>query len=188
MDAFCIRYVVRTTKELRRKTDQRAEWKSAAHAALEIAQTIFFAVLAGLSGGGYGASTGVATSGASNTKESKGSMVAVCLSAAVAFSGILSAITFDEQPLQLTVSPQRVTLLYRLPWRNRSIPINRIARVDLVQYKDWDDSRSFHYNLLIYHDGKSIRILGNSAEWYSGQMKAAYDIIQAQLRSRKKQS
>ena len=52
VDAFCIRYVVRTTKELRRKTDQRAEWKSAAHTAVEIAQTIFFAVLAGLSGGG----------------------------------------------------------------------------------------------------------------------------------------
>lgn len=183
---FCLWYVVRAVKELRRDADHRAEWKSAAGTIVEIATSVFFAVLAGLSGGGYGASTGIATGAASDAKKTKGSNVAICLLAAIVFSVVLVSTTFYEQPLQVAVSPQRVSLLYRLPWRNRSIPIGRITRVDLVRYEDRSD-HSYYYNLLIYHDGKALRIICDTPDWYEAQLKAAYEAIEGQLKLRDKQ-
>lgn len=94
----------------------------------------------------------------------------------------MSFITFTENPLQLAVSPKCVTLIYRLPWRDRSIPVDRITGINLVRYQD---TRGFntrlYYNLLIFHDGKEIRIPGGTQDPYESQMKSAYGAILTQL-------
>ena len=181
MVAWCLRIFIRAFREVRREKTGKGEWRSAAGMVVTAIGVVVMAVLAGLGGGAgsSGLSEGIATGHASHVKPNTGRMLGISILGIVVLSLFLAFGIFREQPLQLAVSPQQLTLKYRLPWRNRSIPISEISRVKLVEYH----TRGVYYNIIIDWGPNSIRILGDNAttDYYKAQMKSAYDAINAEV-------
>jgi hypothetical protein len=180
-DVYFVRYTLRLIREVKGSSRQREEWKAAR-------DTIFMMFLGLLDR----AITGPPIDNSRrsmpdlNPKSRKGGTIAISLVAVVMCSAIVSFVTFTESPLQLAVSSKSVTLIYRLPWRDRTIPLDRITRVDLAQSQDKRDSTRVYYDLLIFRDGKEISISGGTKDPYESQLKSAYGAILTQLRFKQK--
>jgi len=180
-DAYFLHYTLRIIREVKRASHQRDERKTARDTTIMIVLELLGRMIVGprIPGPAIDDRDRLDL----NPKKKKGGTIAISLAAVILWSGIVSFVTFTEQPLRLVVSPKGVTLMYRLPWRDRSIPMSRITGVNLVRY---EDTRNFntrlYYNLLIFHDGKEIRIPGGTQDPYESQMKSAYGAILTQLR------
>jgi len=182
-DFYSLRYVLRLISEVKRDSHQRAEWKAARDTTLMMFVGIILGTLdRAISGPPIDHSDRFTLD--VNPKNRKGGTIAICLTAVIVCSAIISLFTFTEDPLRLVVSPKCVTLIYRLPWRDRTIPLDRITRVDLAQSQDKRDSTRVYYDLLIFHDGKQICISGGTQDPYESQMKSAYGAILTQLHLR----
>lgn len=181
-DAFYLMYAFRIIKKVKRGSRQRAEWKTARNTIVYLVFLMFIECLGRMIAGPPNSDEDRVKPDL-DTRKSKGATIGLYLSIVLLWSGIVSFVTFTEQPLRLAVSPESVTLLYRLPWRDRSIPINRITGVNLVRYQDTRNLNTrLYYNLLIFHDGKETCIPGGSQDPYESQMKSAYGAILTQLR------
>jgi len=180
-------YARRLALQLRQDSEQR-EGRKVLGSLFQLVQVIFFAVLAGLGSGGGGASGSVVTGYTSRVKQTRAHMLGVCILGIIVFSVLLLQWTVFEPPLQLAVSPQQVTFQYRLSWRNWSVPVGKISRVDLIRYRDRHNRNRLYYNLVVYYDSTHIRIKGtpDTEDRYIEQMKAAYDAIES-ARSREAQ-
>lgn len=178
-------YSVRVVKELSHDPNRRAGWKAAGGSIFTMVFVIFIAVLAGL-GGNQGASEGFVTGYSANAKTSRTNMLGICIFGIIVLGALLISTVYFEEPLQLAVSPQQIDFRYRLPWRNWSIPVSKISRVELIRYRDRRNHDRPYYNLVIYYDGTNTRIKGTDmiADRYTEQMKAAYDAIEKQVQSR----
>lgn len=180
---WCSRNLFCALRELRKSPKPKAKWGIVATTILSAIGVIFWAVLAGVGGGAgsSGLSSGINSGYAANLKPSTARTLGISILAIIVLGAFVISATFFEQPLQLAVSPRQVELLYRLPWRDRTIPIEEIVSVDLLRYHDRRHN-SDYYNLIIRHDRETTRILGPTAPSYNAQMKDAYEVIQARLR------
>lgn len=95
---------------------------------------------------------------------------------------ICARCTFFEWPLAVSVTPQRVALIYRLLWRNEGIEFNTISNVEL-ECKDIRESGGFkakQYAILLEHNGMMTRI--GCGGTYETQLKGAFSAIRSHLR------
>jgi len=140
LDVYLLRYTLRLMREVKRDSHQREEWKAARDTSLMMLLGIFLEALdRAISGPPIDHSDRVTLD--PNPKNRKGGAIAISLFSVVMCSAIISLFTFTEGPLRLAVSSKGVTLMYRLPWRDRSIQMNRITGVNLVRYEDKPDAR-----------------------------------------------
>jgi len=116
-----------------------------------------------------------------NTKSSPQQWLAISLLSFPLFTFLIIKAGYFEQPLWLAVSPQQVTLQYRLPWRDKSIPMSAITDARLVHHTYRENFRTGHFYILtIDHDGQSTNIWCNQRPFYESQFQAAYDEIERQ--------
>ncbi|MGD0388245.1 MAG: hypothetical protein ABSC42_04740 [Tepidisphaeraceae bacterium] len=114
-----------------------------------------------------------------------GRWLAISILAAPAFACVFVTSLLREGPLGLAISSDQIELIYRLPWRDKSIRMSDVTDVHLDRHDFMD--RAFHnyfYILEICHDGELTVVHCNHRSWYEGQLKAAYSAIQTSLKAR----
>jgi hypothetical protein len=193
--ALFLRIIVRNVRIVAHDNNSRTTWAGAGSMLIALISLVLFAVI-----GGVGANCGGAASGAlgagtggfaqgyvRNVKSTSRTWLAVSLFGFPVLVTILISSGLFEQPLKLAVSANQVTMIYRLSWRDKSIPLKSITSVNLQRrnYLENGTMASHFYKLIIDQDGTFTRIGCNQRPWYEDQMKAAYEEIEANLQNSK---
>jgi hypothetical protein len=166
-------------------------WRHAVGVLLSLISIIAMAVIsavAGSSGSSGGAARSMSEGATQGYVRSKGTSPNIML--AVSLLGIpliVCAIVtgvFHEKPLAVSVTPDAVDFIYRLPWRHESLKMAQIQSANL-EHKYARASGGFtydYYTIVLNHDGVGTHIYSADSPWYEQQLKAAYAAIEAHLK------
>lgn len=186
-----LRTIIHNLKMVSRDRNERSIWASAGSLLLSLSSLILIAVIGGVAaryGGSGSGALGAGTEGAvqgyaRSIKPNARSWLAVSLLGFPLLTSFLIWSVSFEQPLKLSISANQVVLLYRLPWRDKSILFTTISDV-ILQRHDYLEHGTMHshfYTITIVHSGKATCIWCNRRPWYEDQLKAAYQGIRSNL-------
>jgi hypothetical protein len=185
---YFLRVIVRNIHGLRRDPTEKSIWAGAAKTLLSLLSVIGIAVAGGVaaqSGGPGSGAMGAGTKGfaqgySSRVKLGNKSMLAVSLLGFPLLIFVLIQTVLLEAPLEVAVSPTQVGLLYRLPWRDRWMPISSITDVDLKRHDYFENgiTHSHFYLMTINSSGSRTKIWANQRPWYEDQIQKAYKEIE----------
>jgi hypothetical protein len=120
---------------------------------------------------------------ASTSKATPSRWLAISIIGALAVGWGLVEWGLCEPPLQVSIFPARIELLYRFPIRNKVIKAVDIESVHLERHKYLDEGGGDEhwYGLVIVNNGQRTVLRGSHRPWYEAQMKSAFDAIQQML-------
>jgi hypothetical protein len=190
--AFCLRKFIQSVRAIRGRPDSRRQWGKAAGFLLLWIPLMLLTALAGAAASGSGDTASAAEAAGSkgaldgfgmNAQPSPWLWLAISVFTIPLLSWLTVSTGYFEPPLRLRVSPTRIELLYRLPWRDWSIPMANVTDVHLLRRDYYDPSmgHTHFYTLTLDHDGRATRIQSSQWPWYEQQIQAAYAAIKGDL-------
>jgi hypothetical protein len=86
-----------------------------------------------------------------------------------------------EEPLAIAVTPTRIEMIYRLPWRHTSIDVKQIRKLELkrTEYRGNGGFKYDYLSVLINHDGVRTTIPSEESPQSQEQLREAYKEIES---------
>lgn len=183
---FALRVIVRTAASSLKEPGKRTFWRSAGFIIFTWLSVVLLAAESTAASGSGSANAalqrGIVDGYSRTAKPSDSRKLAISILYILLLPYVFYSTILREDPLKISVAPNEVALLYRLPWRDRSIRLTDVTNVRLERHNTREPGGpDYFYIFVIEHDGIKTDIHCNHRTWYEGQLVAAYEAIKSQL-------